>query len=1120
MPRFQNFNDAAGNADFNSFVRNEFNKDISELADFEKEAVLVKYKYRINDFDDNVDVSSSFGRLMELEQDGLSSAEKRQTLDKLAGMNFSGKTYAELSGEDQAFIASEYGSFQEMGINIDEYTSLADIRSFLAANATNKQQNGTEPENVGGAEDLGAEEQNETPEVVLAEETEIIDDEEPEVILADNGRQSENTDVYDTVEVPLMDENENMDMMPPEYRMRSLNGDENEALLDLIKIDALQNMGVIDIGNSGDLQPSAVVRILNETLPKLTDEQLREMESRMTDKMLEDEELFNLMPPAMLAKKYNELYDTVARQNEADAATSAKMEKIAGRMDELTEMLVKEHKTPDDLHFADTTNIADAYDGYMAMFDAYEKHLKLTGGDAQKADNITAGRGLLGAEYVEYRLNWNLDGLSPNNAGKLEKRFDELNKRLGQIEIDAATAELVGNFKFLDENGQPKPQFEDKKGHKSDTYAPGNRVIKGSGLHTAIRLAKQEVLLENLGTDEQLSDARLQREVSDKLTETLYTLHVASEVEKGALENPQQFTDKQYLDDFTRKLEDKEHPMSVTPTAFEAGVDNMVNATAGYAQCLAREVGNDKPVVSRVFEPIKDIDKRAEDRQMKQAPSKRKIRIEMLKRAVKGAISTFAISAGISGLGAMAAADATLTTATFGLNRLAGLAIGTTLAVALTATQVRRWRKQQKKEGKPAGLKALLKNRKMVMTIGTTALGAAALGFVATGNPSVASALGVGAIALGTTNGVISNYQDSRQGGLGKAESAGWAAVQALSNIAGAMAGRMSVEMVANAWKQSHPDSELFNEKKTIERMEVERHMETTYKEGVVERAQETIGKWYRGNEDLLQQRVEAINVYNAEHGTNIDPYRYLLAAHDAGALAPDNMALHVQGGPDVHSGGNHMVLGEGWSNETGISQEMVSKLAQSVQNDRMEISPESVQAFNQIDDHINMYNQVGHVDGAPIQNDGVLSYNAAEQNGRNVSDLGGDRYTTYADHSGVKETTISETTRVVQEEITVERPDIMSATPKFGMFGVLGEFINKFKPKKRAGSLLDKTGNEASEQFKIEAQSVDGKTKINQMRQKIAEKSQKKESNKTERSPVLTDRQMSAVLRSNDMER
>ena len=834
----------------------------------------------------------------------------------------------------------------------------------------------------------------------------------------------------------------------------------------MVKVEALRDMKVIsdDEWNKVSKQPEELIQarieLLNDKLPKLSDEQLAEYESRVTDKMVSNDELFNLVPPAALAKAYTGLDKQIAEEKDDTKKQdlTAKKEKIGTRMEQLTTMLANKEHTFDDMYFADKTNIADVYEGYVQMYDALDKDWRDDKNNKTLAQQMRQGEKMLGEQFDEYKALYNIKDVKESDSEKLQKRYEELNKQLQGVEIDAETAKLVSKFKFLDDKGNVEPQFMDKDGKQSDVYSDGAKVIAGSKLDTSIRLAKQNVLLENIGTDTKFKAEDLQKEVSEQLPQTLYALHVVDQVQKGAAEHPKQFTDKKFLNQFTAELANPDKPMAISSKAFEAGVDNAVNATAGYADTLAQSVGRDKPVVMSVFKPLQDLDKRA-DARTENKTNKKTARIEMLKRTVKGAASAFLVSGAITTIGTM------------GANKVAGMAIGTGLAVTMTAMQIYKWRKQQKKEGKPAGFKAMLKNRKLVMTVATTAMGAAALGFAATGNPGVASALGIGALAVGTTNGVISNYGDSRKAGLGKVESAGWAAVQAIANVAGATAGRVTANMAIDAYNHAHPGNDLFQHKE----QEVTNRHETVYDDGVKERAKVTVGKWYAGHEDVLQQRVDEINQYNQAHGTHIDPYRYLMAAHDAGAQAPDNMTLHNQGAPDVASHGNHMVLGEGWSQETGVSQHEVSNLANSVTSDgHVNLSPESVKAFQEIDAHINRYNQVGYVNGAPYQNDGVLDSNASQNDaGRFVQDAKGDRYTTYADgDSPYKQINIKTT---VTHTVDNQRVDGV------GMFGVLGNALGAKKLRKRAGALLDRIFSKKKQPAAKDKQSEDKKpVKIN----------------------------------------
>ena len=1058
MPKYQ-FNNIRENPEFQEFVKSNWHRDVGSVQDYEIEAMFYQFKSRSNDMSPQD---------LEFVNEIADSAQPKE-LDDLTSVYYPGKKYADLSEEDKSFVAVTNSEAKDLNISLD------DIKEFLRA------------QNLSAG--LGSENTNEqTPlEIGLDSDDKIKEHTSKETLTQDDipshttpSQTKNDTPETGQTSVPPH-EPENPKPQPvreeEEARIRSFNSDENEALLDMVKVDALHEMGVItddDLNKLSKLPEEQVrnnINLLNDKLPKMSQQQLAEFEDKVTDRMLGNDELFALVPPTALAKAYTGLDAKIAQEQDDTKKQdlTAKKDKVGARMEQLTTMLAKNDHTFDDLYFADTTNIADVYEGYVKMYDAMDKNWRSPNDGGPLAQQMRQGEYKLREVYSQYREDYNLKNVTAKDADKLQKRYEDLNKQLSGIEIDENTAKLVSNFKFLDEQGNVEPQFVDKDGKQSDVYTDGAKVIEGSKLETSIRLAKQQILLENIGTEVQFDDKILQQQLAEQLPESLYALHVADKVVKTGVEHPKQFTDKRFLNQFVADLANPNQQMAISHKGYEAGVDNAVNATAGYANALAaslsrpdlsadkeytlaNDTGRNKPVVMSVFNPIQNIDKRAGDRTQNNV-SKKAVRIEMLKRTAKGFASAFIVSAGITTLGTMAAADASLTAGTMGLNKVAGMAIGSALAIGMTFKQIRSWRKQQKKEGKPAGFMAMLKDRKLAMTMATTAMGAAALGFAATGNPGVAQALGMGALAVGTANGVISNYGDSRKAGLGKFESVGWAALQAIGNAAGAYSGRLTANMAIDAWNKAHPNSELFQHKEVVGQKEVTDRVETQYKEGVSERAQQTVGKWYAGHEDQLQQRVAEIQQYNAEHGTNIDPYRYLMAAHDAGAQAPDNMTLHNQGSPDVLSHGNHKVLGAGWSQETGISQQEVGNLANSVTADgHVNISPESLRAFQQIDSHINIYNQVGYVDGAPYQNDGVLQSNASQNDaGRFVQDAKGDRFTTYADGDGVH-----------QQHVITHKEDVIGMVRNesnlgYGMFGVMGNFLDAKKLKERVGALLDR---------------------------------------------------------------
>lgn len=150
------------------------------------------------------------------------------------------------------------------------------------------------------------------------------------------------------------------------------------------------------------------------------------------------------------------------------------------------------------------------------------------------------------------------------------------------------------------------------------------------------------------------------------------------------------------------------------------------------------------------------------------------------------------------------------------------------------------------------------------------------------------------------------------------------------------------------------------------------------YSEGVVEHAQEIMQQWYAGHKDVLEARVAEIEQYNKDHGTNINPYRYLLIAHDAGALAPTDTVNYNQDGPNVNTEGNHYVLTDKWAHDFKVDENGVHALHDCGKNGVPIISEASAKAFEEIEGRelIGKYNQVGFVEGVKHQNDGHLGYN------------------------------------------------------------------------------------------------------------------------------------------------
>ena len=815
-----------------------------------------------------------------------------------------------------------------------------------------------------------------------------------------------------------------------EERLRSAHSDRNEFFLEALQLQVLHDMKIVDDKTFAEAvkSPRTVMETFHQN-ENLSAGQRAEFESRLTDKMAESPSLLSVIPPRFLADRYEGLHEEIARQKEQnkdydDTTARQKLSVLEGRIDELSANLAEGRG----LYLTDVTNVADTYDGYMKMFDVREKHLSDKGEDVAKKEQITRGRAILNETVGEYDREWNLEGLTPQDADRLEKRSAELAKNLEAVELSEESMALVSNFKFLDKDGNVEPQFVGPNGEKSDVWQKGYKLDKEGKLADVVRITRQNVLMDNLGGKDEIKAEDLARELNERVPTTLFSLHVSDKTVQGAMEHPDEFTNKKYIDAFVSDLSNIEKPMTVSAVGYDAGVDRLIDEVGGYASRLGSKVGKDKAVVTGMFEPLKDLDKRADHRTEGSNVSKKQVRKELLKRTAKGALSAFFVSGAITLAGAAAASDATLTAATGGMNKLAGAAIGTGLATVAAIRNIRRWRKAQKAAGKPANLKAALKDKRLMVTLTTTAMGAAALGFAATGNPGVAQALGYGSMALGMGTGIVTNYKDARKGGLSGAEAFGWAALQAGTTAAAAYGGRLTGNAAIDWYNDTYKDNNLFqHEEKIGSHKEIDHYETVTDYSALNENAEKFLeNNWYKDHPELLQQRIDALTAAGVEN-----PHHMLLAAHDAGMRAPDNMKMW----DGTTSQGNHTVLTKAWALENNVPYEDVQAV-RNLFDANGNVNPQAVDAYQSVAPHIAEDNFVTRITDRPV-----------------IRELYGDRESTYDAQRNVPTREVPVYKDVDDYGMVRNQSDL-----GYGMVGVMpAAQQGKKSLKERIGSLADR---------------------------------------------------------------
>ena len=804
-------------------------------------------------------------------------------------------------------------------------------------------------------------------------------------------------------------------------RQRSPNSDMNQYEMDRIAADVYLDMGLITQDEHNKSSVAETIEVLN-SVPELTESQQIDFSERFVDKIINNEELFEYVPPKTLANAYlgtkKKIEDGAGDEN----VLRTRLAKLSQRMDLLSSQL----KDQVGYYYVDTTNIADVYDGYNFMLDTRRADLDEQK-DAPKIQLIDENKAALEKLITEYDEQWRLGKLEPEDAAKLSKHWDDLYARVGKANVSEDVLKLAQKYKFLDKDNNPIPQFLDSKGKETIDYVDGGKLNPDGRLARVIDLARHDVVMQNVGdVDSKIEDDTLEQELNDRIPFKLFEIDTADKVVQGALENPEQFTDQKYLNDFVAKL--GQEGGEISDNGYEAAMDQQVNKTAGFLGRIKSKLGKGAKKIgnffSKAFKPISDIDKRAKDRVEKSNVDKRKKRIEFFTRILKGFGSAFLYSAALT---VVATAAATMA----GVSLAVGVAaVGVVAAIGISAYQIYKWKKAQEAAGKPSDVKTMLKDKQMLTTLGTSGLAAVGLVFGAAAMPMAAMACGYGALALGSGSNAVQMYKDGVASGMKKKEAIAWSLANIVAVVGGGFAGRATANAGIQAFNEANPNNEIFQNKHVEQGV---RHVESTeqhtvYTQDALDNAERICKYWYADDPQLLQERVDMINAYNAEHGTNIDPYRAIMINADAGNIVPSNHATHVDGGGIRYAHGNYNVINtDVWLSEHGFSPSdgnIVKNMFAGGQ-----VDPRAIDLAMRMDGMISATNEVGVVShGDAPHYDGVLDQNTVDRNGTPV-------FNTYADGENVFTTETVTTVNEVPYDIESFTPVDVPWT--MGMYGV-----------------------------------------------------------------------------------
>lgn len=764
----------------------------------------------------------------------------------------------------------------------------------------------------------------------------------------------------------------------------------------------------------------------------------------------------DLATPAILGGAYRAI---ASRARDGETGQQERLDKIAARIDDLSAdfansggMVVSQKEWP----LVDTNNIADVYEGFANMLDARMADIDATK-NPEKYSEMQADLKQIETVVSDYDNVWGLKKLRGENAEKLAERWDEIYRALNRAELSEETKERLAKYKFLDNKDEIIPQFV--SGKRGDTekyteYEPGFRIAKDGRLASVVELARHDVAKKHVADFEtDIDEDALEIELNDEVLTKLFEIDAADKIVQNATENPELFTDPKYRTEFIERL--AREGGQISDTGYNAAIDAQTNATAGWAARVKNKLGTASKKIGgffgKVFEPIKHIDKMADVRMTRRSISKREKRIELFTRILKGFASAAIASALITTIATAAAAVAGVSVAM----TLAAISIVT--AIGMGVIQVTRWRKAQQAAGRSTDINEFLKDKRLVASLGASLLAVVAMCFGAAGLAVAAKSLGIGALTIGGANNAVSAYRDARDARMSVAESIAWAIANAGAVVAGGFTGRALAHMGINAYNNANPRNTVFqNETTRVESQETPTTREITetrveYTKDALDNAERIARMWYRDNPDILQQRVDAINAYNVEHGTNIDPYRAIMINGDAGGRTFDNMRLHINNSRidpninDVYSHGQHRVLTDAWGRANGFTHEELNAARHLFARDGS-INSAGMDAVAKLDNMISDTNTVGYVDNRPVHTDNYFKPNDPKG------------WTTYTGGNAPK----VENTYTTTETVTTTKPvEYIDYTPTKGdgvaMFGNYTPRARRTQLRDRLGSFVDR---------------------------------------------------------------
>lgn len=695
-----------------------------------------------------------------------------------------------------------------------------------------------------------------------------------------------------------------------------------------------------------------------------------------------DTENFNGATPDILAYAY------IATRND----NSEMFRALAAKIDEESANFAREGVLNENDEKSISV-IADLYSGFKLALESRIADLDATR-DADKIAQMKSNIAQLDATINAWDGMNGLNKPRPEDAEKLNARWSELNGVLGKIGLSAEAKEEVANVKFLDAENNELNQFLDDGG-----LDPEGRAA------ALLELARGDVARSHVArVDEDINAEELDLQLNAQFMKQLHNA-----VKDGVI------SDKDYND------------------ILEKNAD----AVAGWVVRAKSKLGSAADKVrgffGRVFRKNEEVDRLSNVRMAFEVVSVRQRRIELLKRILTGTLSGLVA-------GALITTIVTAAAATAGISRAASAAmIGVTTAIGIGVVQVVRWHRRQTAAGAPTDLRAFLADRRLLTSLGVSAVAVAAMLFGAGGMTATATALGYGALGAGGVKNGVEAFIDARKSyradgrRMSILEAAGWDVGNTLAVLGGGMLGRYLANMGINAFNNAHPENTTFQnaETRTIEHTTEHETFERHWDADAIRHHEEMMIKNHWETPASFAEKIDGL----MDAGLNRnEAVRYLLAWHDTTS----------------HN------LGQGYFNGIGMGPDEVAALRGSINGNAINITPESLDAFNKFNPHISETNTVGSIPNGPIRTD--LPANAAlGPDGKFVP--GKDFYSTYTEHNGAPYQDV----KVVSTETTYENVTDYTRAQGDGMaaFGNYNPRDRKTTPRSRIGTWWNRVNND-----------------------------------------------------------